>query len=87
MIAICLALIDDEDDRHVFERLYRKLNKTVYFPPCVSQIRKRMLRMLLRTSGYIPRKIWADASSGWLYYIDGYFTGDQLVEIADSIYK
>ena len=31
MIAICLALIDDEDDRHVFERLYRKLNKTVYF--------------------------------------------------------
>ena len=31
MIAICLALIDDEDDRHVFERLYEKLNKTVYF--------------------------------------------------------
>ena len=31
MIAICLALIDDEDDRHVFDRLYRKLNKTVYF--------------------------------------------------------
>ena len=31
MIAICLALIDDEDGRHVFERLYRKLNKTVYF--------------------------------------------------------
>ena len=31
MIAICLALIDDEDDRHVFERLYRKLNKTVCF--------------------------------------------------------
>ncbi len=31
MLAICLALIDDEDDRHVFERLYKKLNKTVYF--------------------------------------------------------
>ena len=31
--------------------------------------------------------VWADASSGWIYCIDGYLTGDQLVKIADSIYK
>lgn len=31
--------------------------------------------------------VWSDESAGWIYYIDGYFTGDQLVEIADSICK
>ncbi len=31
--------------------------------------------------------VWADASSGWIYCIDGYLTGDQLVQIADSMYK
>lgn len=30
--------------------------------------------------------VWSDASSGWIYCIDGYLTGDQLVQIADSIY-
>ena len=30
--------------------------------------------------------VWADESLGWIFCIDGYLTGDQLVKIADSIY-
>lgn len=31
--------------------------------------------------------VWADESSGWIFCIDGSFTGDQLIEIANSIYS
>lgn len=30
--------------------------------------------------------VWADESSGWIYCIDGFFSGDKLADMAESLY-